>query len=169
MHRFRFLLVLILVIAPPLLSSQESEVAPDRLWSWFGNCSQTRYMGIEVVLSQKVIYRSSFPVCPIGDYSKKVEDLLSARGAPGRKLVFSFKGGHVFQGEYHTTPTQTIEGNVWQAGTDPGAILFGLSFSTKKQVLLNTIHVAQLGRASTSEIDPGLTVRTFPISHKHAE
>jgi hypothetical protein len=169
MHRLRFLLVLILVIAPPLLSSQESYAVPERLWSWFGDCSEKKYMGLEVVLSRKVIYRSSFPVCAIDDYSEKVKDLLSARGTPGRKLVFSFKGGHVFQGEYHTTPTQTIEGNVWQSGTDPGVILFGLSFSTKKQELLNTIHVAKLGSASTSEIDPGLMVRTFPISHNRVE
>ena len=120
-------------------------------------------------MGRKIIYRSSFPVCPINDYSDKVKDLLSARGTPGRKLVFSLKGGHVFQGEYHTTAIPTIEGNVWQSGTGPGVILFGLSFSTKEQVLLNTIHVAQLGRASTTEIDPGLTVRTFPISHKRAE
>lgn len=126
-------------------------------------------MGLEVALSRKVIYRSSFPVCPINDYSEKVKDLLSARGTPEQKIVFSFKGGHIFQGEYRTTPAQTIEGNVWQSGTDPGVILFGLSFSNKKQVLLNTIHVAQLDRASTSEIDSGLTVRTFPISHKRAE
>jgi hypothetical protein len=169
MHRLRFLPVLILVIAPPLLSSQGSYVVPERLWSWFGDCSQKKYMGLEVVLSRKVIYRSSFPVCPINDYSEKVKDLLSARGTPERKLVFSFKGGHVFQGEYHTTPTQIIEGNVWQSGTDPGVILLGLSFSTKKQVLLNTIHVAPLGKAFASEIDPGLTVRTFPIGHKRAE
>jgi hypothetical protein len=126
-------------------------------------------MGLEVVAGRKIIYRSSFPVCPINDYSEKVKDLLSARETPGHKLVFSFKGGRVFQGEYRTTPTQTIEGNVWQAGTNPGAILLGVSFTTDKQVLLNTIHVAEQGRASTSEIDPGLTVRTFPITHKRAE
>jgi hypothetical protein len=115
---------------------------------------------------RKVIYRSSFPVCPINDHSEKVKDLLSARGTPGHKPVISLKCGHVFQGEYRTTRSQNIEGNVWQSGTDPGVILFGLSFPTGKQVLLNTIHVAQLGRASRSEIDPGITVRTFPISHK---
>jgi hypothetical protein len=114
-------------------------------------------MGIEVVLNGKPIYRSSFPICPIGDRSKEAD----------KRIVFSFKGGHIFQGEYHTTPAETIQGNIWQAGTDPGAILFGLSFSTKKQVLLNTIHVAKPGKVSESEIDPGLKVRTFAISGKH--
>src|SRR5690348_12537139 len=98
----RLLLVLILTFTPQLLSSEESFAVPQRLWTWYGVCRQKRYMGIEVVLSRKVIYRSSFPVCPIDDDSEKVTDLLSNRGTPGRKLVFSFKGGHVFQGEYHT-------------------------------------------------------------------
>src|SRR5262249_21986459 len=169
MHRRGFFVVLIMVIAQPLLSSQEHPIAPKRIWSWFGDCGQKRYMRLEVVLSRKIIYRSSFPLCPIADYSKKVEDLLSARGAREPKLVFSFKSGHVFQGKYHTTPTQTIEGNVWQAGTDPGVIMLGITFSTKKQVLLNTIHVADVDKASVYEIDPGLTVRTFPISQKHSE
>ena len=169
MRTLRLLPVLILLIALPLLSSQEHYEAPKRLWSWFENCGQKKYMGLEVVLSRKVIYRSSFPVCPINDYSERVKDLLGNSGTPGRKLVFSFKGGHVFQGEHRTTPSQTIEGNIWQSGTDPGVILFGLSFSTKQQVLLNTVHVAPLGKAFKSEIDTDLTVRTFPISHKHAK
>jgi len=59
-----------------------------------------------------------------------------------------------------------IEGNIWQAGADPGVILFGVSFSTKEQVLLNTIHIAEPSKESASEIDRGLIVRTFPVSHK---
>ena len=154
MHRSRFLVALIFVAAAPLVSSQEPRVSSDPLWSWFGNCSDKRYMGLEVSLSGKIIHRSSFPICPIGDLSKEV----------GKTVAFSFKGGPLFQGEYHTTQTQTIEGNIWQAGTDPGVILFGVSFSTKKQVLLNTIHIAKPGSWSTSEIDRGLIVRTFPTA-----
>ena len=110
-------------------------------------------------LNGKVILRSSFPICPTSERSKEAD-------RQQRIVAFTFKGGHVFQGEYHTTRRQTIDGNIWLAGTDPGAILFGISFSIKKQVLLNTIHVAKPGRESASEIDRGLIVRTFPISDK---
>jgi hypothetical protein len=117
-------------------------------------------MGIEVLLNGKMIHRSSFPICPISDRS----DWKTERQ---QKIVaFYFKGGKAFQGEYRTTPTQTIEGNIWQAGNDPGVILIGVSFSTKKQVLLNTIHVAKMGSESTSEFDHGFIVRTFPITRK---
>jgi hypothetical protein len=115
-------------------------------------------LGLKVELNRKVIYRSSFPICPTSEHPND----------PHQKTIvaFTFKGGHVFQGEFHTTRKQTIEGNIWEAGTDPGSILFGISFSTKKQVLLNTVHVAKRGRESASEIDRGLIVRTFPISEK---
>lgn len=116
-------------------------------------------MGLEVALTGKVIYRTSFPICPIRGRSEEVN----------KTLVFSFRGGHVFQGEYHTNPAQTVEGNIWQAGSDPGVILLGVSFSTDKQVLLNTIHIAKSGKASFSEIDRDLSVRTFPINRKHSE
>jgi hypothetical protein len=158
-HGVRALAVLILVIACPIVSSQESQATAGQLWSWFGKCRQESDMGLEVALTGKVIYRTSFSVCPI-----------RARSEEARKtLVFSFKGGHVFQGEYHTTRAETIEGNIWQAGSDPGFILLGVSFSTGKQSVLNTIHIAKPGKASFTEIDRGLTVRTFPIRRKHSE
>jgi hypothetical protein len=150
---------MILLFVAPLLSAQQSKVASGQLWSWFANCAEKKYMGLEITQNRKVIYRSSFPVCAIVDRSEEVE----------KRLVFSFKGDHVFQGEYHTTATQSVEGNIWQAGTDPGVIVFGISFSTKEQVLLNTTHVAKADKASMSEIDSGITVRTFPISRKRTE
>ena len=107
----------------------------------------------------KVIHRSSFPICPIHGRSEEV-------GPPQKTVAFLFKGGYVFQGTYHTARTQTIEGNIWQAGTDPDAILFGVSFTSQNQILLNTIHIAKLGSESTSEIDRRLIVRTFPIHRK---
>jgi len=149
------------VAGPQMLTSDLPNVieptvkAP--LWTWFGNCSNTKYIALEVALGGKVIHRSSFPVCRIDGRAKEA--------VPQQKiLAFSFRGGYVFQGEYHTTRKDTIEGNIWQAGTDPHTILFGLSFSTRKQVLLNTIHVAKVDGGSTSEIDRGLIVRTFPTS-----
>jgi len=83
----------------------------------------------------EVISRSTFPICPIKRRSEESE----------KTTVFSFKGGYVFQGEYRTARTQMIQGNIWQAGSDPGVILLGVSFASKKQILLNTIHLQKLG------------------------
>jgi len=124
-------------------------------WSWFGDCENRRYIGLEVMLGAKIIYHSSCPICPVGDRTNATE------GQP-KTVAFPFRGGYVFQGEYRTTRRDTIEGNIWQAGTDPGTILLGVSFSAKKQVLLNTIHVAKVDAESILEIDRGLMLRTFP-------
>jgi hypothetical protein len=75
-------------------------------------------------------------------------------------------GGHTFQGEHRTSPDETIEGNIWLAASDPGDILFGLSFANKKRTLLNTVHIAKSDNESASEIDRGIQVRTFPLRGK---
>jgi len=139
--------------------AQNTTATSDQLWSWFGSCEAKRQMEIQIALNGEVIYQSSFPVCPIGDRSKEAQ----------KTVVFSVKGGHVFQGEYHTTAAQTIEGNIWQAGTDPGVILLGISFDSQNQILLNTIHIAKVGRESRTKIDRGLIVRTFPVPTSASE
>jgi hypothetical protein len=159
MRRFRVALVLLLAANPLHLCPQETRARPATLWTWFGNCSDKKYMKLEVLLRGNVIHRSSFPICPITDPSEEVS-------GQQKIVAFSFKGGYVFQGEYHTATKQTVEGNIWQAGSDPGAILFGVSFKSQNQILLNTIHVAKPGSQSTSEIDRGLIVRTSPIGRK---
>jgi hypothetical protein len=105
-----------------------------------------------------VIHRSEFPICPIHDPSEEVN-------STKKTVVFHFKGGHVFQDEYRTSPTETIEGNIWQAGTDPGVILLGLYFTDGSRILLNTIHIAKADGESSDVIDRGLIVRTFPLRH----
>ncbi len=114
-------------------------------------------MGLEVVLNGDVIYRASFPICPISDVSQET-------GARQKTVVFHLKGGHELQGEHHTARSQTIEGNIWQAGADPDAILLGISFSTGNQILLNTIHYAKPTGESRTVIDKGIVVRTFPLA-----
>jgi hypothetical protein len=129
-------------------------VAPvkETVWYWSQSCSENRALKLEVSLHGKLIFRSSFPICSMArtDQAQKT-------------LVFRFKGGQIYQGEYHTSPTDVIEGNIWQAGADPDALILGVSFMTKRQVLLNTLHIAKPGRYSTTEVDRGIVVRTFPI------
>ncbi|HMK31384.1 MAG TPA: hypothetical protein VK473_17000 [Terriglobales bacterium] len=160
---FRTLLVLLVTTvsggalshgsAPPSQTGQET------VWRWFENCGENRTLGLEVQLDGNIIHRSSFPICQISDRPNTSE-------RQQRKITFHFKGGHVFQGRYHTVDSQMIEGNIWQAGADPDAVLLGVSFSTKDQVLLNTIHIAKPGIVSTSEVDRGVVVRTFPVRRK---
>jgi hypothetical protein len=159
MRSFCFAWILLVAFNPPHLSAQESRVSPEPLWTWFGNCSNKKHMGLEVLMNGTVIHRSSFPICRINYRYQEVD-------ARQKIVVFFFKGGYVFQGQYHTVRTQTIEGNIWQAGADLDAIILGVSFSSPTHILLNTIHLAKLGGESKSLIDRGLIVRTFPIRRK---
>jgi hypothetical protein len=76
--------------------------------------------------------------------------------------TFHFSGGHTFQGTYHTTTTETVEGTIWQAGADPDDILLGVSFVAHDQVLLNTIHIVKPGEPTESKLDRGLVIKTYP-------
>ena len=146
-------ITLLLVIATSM-----SALPEESLWQWSEKCGGNNAMELEVLVDGITIYRSSIPICRMSNRAGTSESHTEA-------ISYYFRGGHVF-GEYHTVRTQTIEGNVWQAGSDPDELLLGISFSTKKQVLLNTIHIAKPGRVSSSEVDRGIVVRTFPILRK---
>lgn len=126
-------------------------------WHWFETCDGARHLGLVVLLDGKSVYRSKFSVC--------LNNNRPTPTAEERKVVFHFKGGHLFQGEYPTSPTQTIEGNIWQAGADPDVLLLGVTFVSDR-VLLNTIHTAKPDGQSVSELDRGIVVRTFPLDQK---
>ena len=125
-------------------------------WHWFESCVGTKTLGLVVLLDGKAVYRSRFPVCRSNGPTPTAEE---------RKIVFHFKGGRVFRGEYHTLRTQTIEANIWQAGADPDALLLGVTFVSDR-VLLNTIHVAKPDSTSESQLDRGIVVKTFPLTRK---
>ena len=153
MHRRHIIAIVVLAFVPSVCYTQKSKAVSDTAWSWSEMCSreQSRNLGIKVLLGGRAIYDSSVSICPTN------------YGAKPKTIVFHFEGGHIFQGKYRTRRTQIIEGNIWLAGSDPGAVLFGLSFATEHQVLLNTVHAAKPDHESRSEIDRGMWVRTFPV------
>lgn len=141
----------------PKVHPQTSTAAQETVWYWFGHCGKSRMIRIEVLLNGRQLYPSLFPICRMSRANVTADQTR-------RKLVFFLKGGHVFQGEYCTTPAQTIEANIWEAGGDPGDLLWGVSFMTKRQVLLNTIHIMKPDRLSVSTLDRGLVVKTNPVA-----
>jgi hypothetical protein len=140
----------------PAASLQDTAPAPGATvaWHWFQSCGgRARNLGLVVLLDGQAVYRSEFPVCR------------NSQSTPGRKIVFHIKGGHVFRGGYRTSPTETIEVNIWQAGADPNALSLGVRFASDR-VLLNTIHVAKPESTSVSQPDQGIELRTFPLPRK---
>jgi len=130
---------------------QKPAPSGDIVWIWSGDCAGDNRIGLEILLEGKKIFSHSGPICR------------GKRSSENGRAEFYFKGGHRFQGKYATVPTEKIEGNIWQAGGDPDAIILGISFATKNRILLNTLHIAKPDGPTSSEIDNGIVVRTFPV------
>jgi hypothetical protein len=125
------------------------------VWFWFGDCPNSKMMGMQVLLEGKSIYHSGFRACQLErtDANSKSE---------GKIMAFSFSGGHTFQASYRTSKSETIEVNIWQAGADPDGIVLGISFMARNQILLNTIHIAKPGESTESTLDRALVFKTYP-------
>jgi hypothetical protein len=141
--------------APQGCWCQREAVVPQANWYWSDGCRQGKTLQVDVLLDGKSIYRSFLVICRINSADVRPEE-----AAPN--IAFSFKGGHTFQDQYRTTSGEAIEGKIWQVGREPDGLLLGVSFSTKHQVLLNSIHFAKPDSLSESELDPGLVIRTHP-------
>ena len=141
--------------ASPRQTQSQSQAKEEPVWGWFQNCPNDKALAMEVKRNGIVIFHSSFPICqmPRADHEMKI-------------LAFSFKGGQAYHAEYHTLPTENIDGNIWLASGDSDALVLGVSFSTKKKILLNTLFVAKPNGISVSEIDRGIVIRTFPLPSK---
>ena len=145
------LFLAVLVAAPAIAQRKPSSRMGDAVWTWSKGCSGDHNLGVTVRLDAKVLYRGVLPIC---HGSRDTEDV---------RVEFHFSGGHTFQNEYRTRSTDSIEGDFWQAGGEPDALILGISFDTGKQILLNTLHIARPGRQTSSELDNGLFITTYPV------
>jgi hypothetical protein len=122
------------------------------VWTWSKQCGSDHKLGVKVSLNKKILYQGVLPICR-GD-----------RAGEDGQAEFRFSGGHFFQGEYRTVPTELIEGDIWQAGGGDDGLILGISFDNKKQILLNTLHVAKPDQKTSTEIDKGLFIVTYRVS-----
>lgn len=159
--RSLFSLVLIAVAigvaSSSLAGSQESPPQAERVWFWFGDCPDSKLMGVEILIDRRTVYRSRFWMCLM-----ERTDVNSQRQVDF-KQTFYFPGGHAFQGTHRTTSSEQIEGDIWEAAANPNDITLGVSFRDGQQVLLNTVHTVKPGKTTSSTLDPGLLVRTYPL------
>ncbi len=152
--------VLGLGISPGSPLPQTRSTRPQVAWYWCSDRRESKTLALKILLDGKSIYRSSFRVCRTrsGDVPPLKE---------GPEVTFSFRGGHVFQGEHPTSPKEMVEVTIWQAGSEPDGLLLGISFSTKGRVLLNTLHLAETDHTSQSQSDHSLLIRTYPVPRSH--
>ncbi len=128
-------------MAAVLAVAQQPSSLPEKrdvVWTWSKRCNDDHKLGVTVRLDRKVLYRGVLPICR------------GSRDAEDGRVEFHFAGGHTFQGEYRTRSTDSIEGDIWQAGGEPDALILGISFDAGKQILLNTIHIAKPEKQTSS-------------------
>jgi hypothetical protein len=147
------LLFFAVLFASPGIAQQPSTSTGtlQAVWTWSKQCDNKHVLGVTIQLQRKVLYRGVLPICH------------GSREAEDGRVVFHFSGGHRFQGEYRTRPTDSIEGDIWQAGGESDALILGVSFDSTRQILLNTLHVASPNKSTSTELDKGLVITTYPI------
>ncbi len=145
---FFAVLIAVPAVAQPSSLAENSDV----VWTWSKRCNGDYKLGVTVRLDGKVLYRGVLPICR------------GSRNAEDGRVEFHFAGGHTFQRDYRTRTTDSIEGDIWQAGGEPEALILGISFDTDKQILLNSIHIAKPGKQTSSEVDKGLFITTYPAT-----
>jgi hypothetical protein len=146
-----FLNLLLVLPADAQQSSSRLET-PDAIGMWSKQCSGTQKLGVTIRMKSKMLYQGVLPICR------------GSRSGEDGRVMIHFSGGHLFQGEYPTRSLDVIEGDVWQAGGESDALILGVSFSTQKQVLLNTVHIAKPNKQTSSELDKGLFITTYPVT-----
>lgn len=144
------------VLTATVRASQEGPV-----WFWFATCGGPA-MTVEVRLDKTMLYKSSVPLC-------RADRASVDRQGQASRIEFSFRPDRAilwagYRDPNDRTPAnQLIEGNIWQAGADPGALEIGISFVSGGKILTNTIHTAHPGQRDESTIATGLVVLTYPV------
>jgi len=146
------LLFFIALLAKPIVAQQPSSgpEVDELVWTWSKRCKADLKLGVTVRLDHKVLYQGIFPICH------------GKRDAEDGHVVFHFAGGHTFQRKFRTRSADSIEGEIWQAGGEPAFLILGVSFAGDRG-LLNTLHIARPQKQTSTEIDKGLFITTYPL------
>ena len=97
-NAIRLVTIVLLSFATTGANAQIAQKTP-ALWHWFEACKDSRTLSIEVLVDNKVVHRSSFPICHTAtpNLNAEHEEMM---------VKFRFTGGHLFQDEYRTTSAQ---------------------------------------------------------------
>lgn len=121
--------LLIIVSAAVTLVSQGSREEP--VWFWFATCGGP-LMTLEVQADNRIVHKSTFPLC------RANREAVQSQGQAGR-IEFTWRPNRVVvwegyrEAEDRSAANQVLEGNIWQAGAEPGTMTFGVSFVSGKR------------------------------------
>lgn len=147
------ILILAAFLGLPIIAQQPgAQQESDIVWTWSAQCDTKQQLRVTVHLQSKLLYEGLLPICR------------GNRDAENGRAEFHFSSGQVFGGEYRARKRDSIEGDIWQAGGEKDALVLGISLATKKQVMLNTLHIASPDKKTSAELDKGLFITTTPMT-----
>ena len=155
---------ILLVALTTLLSLSTPELAAEKpVWFWSATCSGPA-MGVEVSLDGVTLLKVALPLC------RADRESVHSQGQQTARIEFSFVPTRPIVWEGYRDPPiksktgQLLEGDIWQAGADPDDLILGVSFLDSHLIYMNTVHVAHPTQRDETEIEPGLTLSTYPFT-----
>jgi len=142
-----------LLIAPAVASGQAEG------WRWFAGCSSSTTMTLTVQLDTAVLHTSSFPICRMASGASSPLREITFTISPWRAITWT--GYRSDSGEV-TLAGRPLEVRIWQAGADAIGPILGVVILGRDSVFMNTVHIATVDRAATTELADGLIVTTSP-------
>ena len=137
---------------PSIAQQPGPQQESDTVWTWSAQCDTKQQLRVTVHLQSKLLYEGLLPIC------------LGNRDAEKGRAEFHFSSDQVFGGQYKARRRDSIEGDIWQAAGEKDALVLGISLATKKQIMLNTLHIASPDKKTSAELDKGLFITTIPVS-----
>jgi hypothetical protein len=153
----------ILLIVISALTAGHSQAEEGPVWFWFESCG-SKPLTFQVLVEEKPVLERIIDICRRGRWDRD----------PGaqKHLTIAFTSSRDMSWEDYLEGLKSSAGtrfelDMWQAGAEPDALTIGVTVTSSKQIYTHFYHFAEPNRIVTSEIAPGIVVRTSPV-HKPA-
>ncbi len=161
-------MILLVGKRPPAERTNDQQVAanaaknrPELFWFWFESCGYKQMM-VEVTFDRRTVYHTAVPICKRGRGASQNNEqwrVVSFPFTPKRSIAWT---GYL-DGNTVSKAGQVFEGNIWQAGVDPDALVLGISFVLRNRIFIYRQHFAPADAPARTTIEPGLVVTTRPV------
>lgn len=144
---------LFILIASGFIIVRASAAVPAEgpVWQWFGNCPHGKQAHLQILLDGKPVFQTDFPACHMPRSEIKLEP---------KQRVLAFVLPQSGNARLSAPAGERVEGNVWEAGSDPDDILLGMSFAGPHQIWLNTLYIVKMGGPFELELEKGLVAKS---------
>lgn len=153
---------------PSAKDSQSGAARVDEEPVWYWVAGDGPQMSLQVYLDEKVIYKTTFPIC-----HKKRSSASSRASQKALSHAFTAPRAIVWQGykdDDETTPeNQRILGDIWLAGSEPDCLILGVSFGGRDSNFMNTVHIVHPNRRDESVVASGLRIVTSPTNSTYRD